>query len=87
MSFNQTEIQTQVNQILASFIQKATGWEGELDPEMSLINGGLIDSLSLVNVVVALQQNFSIEIGIPEITLENFDTLNAIYQMIENKLA
>ena len=76
------EIKQQIHDIMAQFIQQASGWDDDIDDTMSLINGGLIDSLTMVNVVVALQKSFKIEIAVTEISIDNFDTLAAIYDFV-----
>ena len=51
---NSGDIDATVAQMMADFVQKSSGWSDPIDADMSLINDGLIDSLSLVNVVVRI---------------------------------
>jgi len=82
----QNDVAGKVLQLLSDFIRQASGYDGELDTDISLINGGLIDSLSLVSVIQSLQDAFDIEIGVTEITIDNFDSVKAISRLIKSKL-
>lgn len=82
----QNDVAGKVLQLLSDFIRQATGYDGEIGADISLINGGLIDSLSLVSVIQSLQDAFDIEIGVTEITIDNFDSVQAISQLIKSKL-
>lgn len=86
MGLNETEIHGKVQGIMADFIERSTGWDGDLDADMSLIDGGLVDSISLIGLVSILQQEFDIEITVPDITIENFDNLAAISKLIQAKM-
>jgi len=56
------------------------------DDDDSLIDGGLIDSISSVQLIEECIQNFGILIHPAELSLENFDTINRICQFIQSKL-
>lgn len=56
------------------------------DDDDSLIDGGLIDSISSVQLIEECVQNFDVLIHPAELSLENFDTINRICQFIESKL-
>ena len=46
--------------------------------DTSLLDSGIIDSLSLVRLVVFLEERFGITIGDTDLHPENFDSVNAI---------
>ena len=46
--------------------------------ETSLLDGGILDSLSLVRLVVFLEERFQVTVGEADLLPENFDTVNAI---------
>ena len=56
------------------------------DDDDSLIDGGLIDAISSVQLIEECVQNFDVLIHPAELSLENFDTINRICQFIESKL-
>jgi len=49
-----------------------------LSNETSLLEGGILDSLSLLRLVVFLEERFKITVGEADLLPENFDTVNAI---------
>jgi acyl carrier protein len=49
-----------------------------LSNEASLLEGGILDSLSLLRLVVFLEEHFNITVGEADLLPENFDTVNTI---------
>ena len=49
-----------------------------LSNETSLLEGGILDSLSLLRLVVFLEGRFKITVGETDLIPENFDSVNAI---------
>ncbi|MCW2930754.1 MAG: hypothetical protein JWM19_1716 [Actinomycetia bacterium] len=49
-----------------------------LSNETSLLEGGILDSLSLLRLVVFLEEQFKISVGEADLLPENFGTVNAI---------
>ncbi len=58
----------------------------KFEDDDSLIDGGLVDSISSVQLIEECMQNFDILIHPAELSLENFDTINRICQFIQSKL-
>jgi acyl carrier protein len=46
--------------------------------DASLLEGGILDSLSLVRLVVFLEETFQVTVGEADLIPENFDTVDAI---------
>jgi len=57
-----------------------------LNDEDSLIDGGVIDSILAVVLVEELMTRFDIIINAAELSLENFDTIPRISQLVLSKL-
>lgn len=53
--------------------------------ETALIDDGLIDSLDIVAVVTELMEAFDVELGVDDLTPENFNSVEAIEELIESK--
>src|ERR1700759_3935106 len=49
-----------------------------LSNDASLLEGGILDSLSLLRLVVFLEERFNIAVGDADLLPENFDTVNTI---------
>lgn len=60
-------------------IDDTVSWE----KEEGLISGRILDSFGVISLVSELEDAFSVEIEASEITPENFDSMQAILQMIE----
>ena len=48
-----------------------------------IVEGGYIDSFELMQLIAMLDEAFQIDISIDEITPENFNSVQAIYDMVE----
>ena len=55
----------------------------DFEQETSLIDAGLIDSLDIVAVVTDLMDTFDVQLGVDDLTPENFNSVDAICQLIE----
>lgn len=55
----------------------------ELEGDAKFITGGLIDSVDLVAVISDIEDEFGIEISMEEIVPENFDSVDAIWKMVQ----
>ena len=75
-----------VQEIVAQAL-KLRGIDAKPTPDMSLIDSGMLDSLSIVTFVEALQKAFSIEISMSDMTLDNFDNTQVITELVKSKLA
>ena len=66
-------------------IENVYAEKDELDKETKLYSSGLIDSFSLMDLVVFIEKQSKIKIGASELTLENFDTVERILNFVEKK--
>ena len=57
----------------------------DFETETALIDDGLIDSLHIVAVVTELMEAFDVELGVDDLTPENFNSVEAIEELIESK--
>ena len=57
----------------------------DIENEKALIDDGLIDSLDIVAVVTELMEAFDVELGVDDLTPENFNSVEAIEELIESK--
>ena len=58
----------------------------EVTEDESLFISKLIDSISFVDLLVAIEEKMNIKIKQNEVNAENFDTVHQITTFIENKL-
>lgn len=63
------------------------GDEGtQLDPDASLINSGIVDSLALLRLISFIEERFGVRIEDEEVVPDNFETLNVMKGLVEAKL-
>ncbi len=55
----------------------------EIDITTKLLDEKILDSLAMISLVAELGDEFDVEITAQEIVPENFETVEAIYEMIE----
>lgn len=51
--------------------------------EKALIDDGVLDSFDIIQVVMALNETYDIEINVEELEPENFNTVEAMMALIE----
>ena len=57
----------------------------DFENEKALIDDGLIDSLDIVAVVTDLMDTFDVQLGVDDLTPENFNSVEAIEELIESR--
>jgi acyl carrier protein len=81
-----SDIHEKVQDIVAQAL-KMRGIDAKPGPDMSLIDSGMLDSLSIVTFVEGLQKAFNIEISMSDMTLDNFDNTQVITELVQSKVA
>jgi len=54
-------------------------------PDESLIKSGLLSSITVVDLTVAIEENYTIKIPFTDITRDNFDTIELIMKFLSSK--
>jgi acyl carrier protein len=76
----------QIREFLSeSFLYNPDGFP--LGDEDSLIANGVIDSTGILELTQFVEDEFQVDVPDEEITPENFDTVNRIFEYVERKLA
>jgi acyl carrier protein len=57
-----------------------------VEPNMSLIKSGIIDSLTLLQLISFIEETFGVTLEDHELLPENFETLSTMGQLVEGKL-
>ncbi len=56
-----------------------------LDPDENLLESNILDSLSLMRIVIFLEEQFGTPVDDGELVPENFQTVNRIKSLVTNK--
>jgi acyl carrier protein len=76
---------SQLSQYITSKILKQPN--RKLSSQETLISGGLIDSFSLVDLALFIEDTFGVHIDDTELNAETFDTLEQLTALIEQRQA
>jgi len=57
----------------------------QIAPDEPLISGGMVDSFSLVDLALFVEENFDVRIDDTELNAETFDSLNELAELIESR--
>ena len=79
----QSEIQTALSEFIATEILSQPG--RELSATEKLISSGLIDSLSLVDIALFVEEQYQVIIDDTELNADSFDTLEELEALIESR--
>ena len=78
-----------INEALQQFIQDqiVKGQKNvDLQKSTNLIEEGIIDSLGIMKLLTFIEETYNIQISDEELLPENFESLEAICTMVENKI-
>lgn len=56
-----------------------------IEPDQSLLDSGILDSLALLRLIAFLEDHYQIDIGDGEVTPDNFETLATINTFVQRK--
>jgi acyl carrier protein len=62
-----------------------TGPDRTLDPDLDLLESGLMDSFMLMDLLAWIEERFNLRIDDEHLVPENFATLNRISDYLENR--
>lgn len=80
-----SEINTRLSEFISGTILKQPN--RTIDPSEPLISSGLIDSFSLMDVALFVEDNFGVRIEDTELNAETFDNLSQLTSLIESRKA
>jgi acyl carrier protein len=79
--------ESQITDSLTNYLQQELNQtQVALTLNTALIEAGLIDSLSIFKLILFMEEQFAIKIHPEDITVENFETINALTALLQSKL-
>ena len=70
---------------LCDYLRKESGYAGEIDPELDLLDGNILDSFSIVQLAMFIQERFGIELEPEDFARANLATLSGIVALIDRR--
>lgn len=61
--------------------------ELDVDPQVDVIEGGVLDSMGFVKLLTELERSFGVRIQIADLDLENFRTVDRVADFVEASMA
>jgi acyl carrier protein len=78
------EVETLITQFICDELIRGER-QSALDPDLSLISSGILDSLALLKLIVFVEERFDLKVDDAEVVPMNFETVNRIKAFIEQK--
>lgn len=72
---------------LLAFLRKNRGTDDPIEVDTPLFSSGLLDSASMVELMVFLEQETGISVSPADVTLDNFDSIGRILAYAERAAA
>ena len=72
-------------EILSDYIRNETGYEGELPPGLDLLEKQILDSFSIVQWAMFIQERFGIELEAEELVRDNLSSFSKVMALIQSK--
>ena len=78
-----TEIISKIGSYIAAELLKST--DRQIQPDEPLISGGMIDSFSLVDLALFIEETFGVRVDDTELNADTFDTLDQLAALVESR--
>ncbi|MEO7559794.1 MAG: phosphopantetheine-binding protein [Nitrosospira sp.] len=70
-------------EILCDYIRTEMGHDGNLDPDVDLLEAKILDSFNIVELAVFIQERFQIELEAEDVVRTNLSTLSSMISLIK----
>lgn len=70
---------------IAEYIRNEMAYEGEIDPDVDLLDEQILDSFSIVQVAMFIQEYFEIELEAEDLNRDNLASLNNIMALVNSR--
>ncbi len=77
------EIISTIGKYIAAELLKSP--DKEIQPDEPLISGGMVDSFSLVDLALFVEETYNVRIDDTELNADTFDTLTELSALIESR--
>ena len=70
-------------EILCDYIRTEMGHDGNLDPDVDLLEAKILDSFNIVELAVFIQERFQVELEAEDVVRTNLSTLSSMISLIK----
>ncbi len=81
------EFQNRISEVVSRVLLESTGQDLTLTPDQPLIQSGILDSLSMVQLVIAIQAEFGVSLDMMDLNEDNFADVQSITALVQNRQA
>ena len=74
-------------EVLSDYVRSESGYKGNLNPEADLLEAKILDSFSVVQLVMFIQERFKVKFEAEDLTRANLATLSNIVALIDRRKA
>src|SRR5258708_39812009 len=74
-------------EVLSDYVRSESGYKGNLNPEADLLEAKILDSFSVVQLVMFIQERFKVEFEAEDLTRASLATLSNIVALIDKRKA
>ena len=74
-----------IAEVLADYIKSEMRYDGDIDLDMDLLEERILDSFSIVQTAMFIQEQFDIELDADDLVRDNLSTLSSMIALIERK--
>lgn len=74
-------------EVLKGYVRDEVGFKGNIDPEADLLEAKVLDSFSIVQLAVFIQEEFDVELEAEDLTRENLASLTRMVALIDKRKA
>ena len=78
---NATELRARIAQLFSDTVHRDVP-----SPDMDLFESGLLDSLSFVDLLVSLEREFGTTIGLDDLEVDNFRSIDRIASFLGDRI-
>jgi acyl carrier protein len=72
-------------EIIADYIRREMAYEGDIAPDVDLLDEQILDSFSIVQVAMFIQDRFGIELEAEDLNRENLASLNSMLSLVNSR--
>jgi acyl carrier protein len=73
--------------VLTDYIRRESAHQGPIDPDVDLLDANILDSFSIVQLAVFIQEEFGVELEPEDFARDNLATLSGMLALIDKRKA